>query len=172
MSSSVSVKELITINPHHLSIIRQNVGPICYKSSWSEHVLKVCWCKAYQLNVIINQYVYLDKRINEVETRLDEMELENKREMDKLQITINKDKVSRGENCNNKNKNMILENDYVNIGSDNESVMGIEYDNDEMLMYSNKLERKFKESIIVGGLQGVDFSLNDVVGGEVRLHVC
>ena len=53
---------------------------------------------------------------------------------------------------------MILENDYVNIGSDNESLMGIEYDNDEMLMYTNKSERR-RESIIVKELQGVDFPL-------------
>ena len=54
-------------------------------------------------------------------------------------LNLNKDKASKGENCNNKNKSMMLENDYVNMGSDNESLMGIEYDNDEMLMYSLSL---------------------------------
>ena len=51
-------------------------------------------------------------------------------------------------------KNMVLENDDENIGSDNEMLECVE------------LERKCKESIVVGGLQGVKFSLNVVVGGE------
>ena len=50
----------------------------------------------------------MDKRINEIHARLDEIELENKREIDKLDI--NKDKVSGGENYDNENKNMIIEN--------------------------------------------------------------
>ena len=44
----------------------------------------------------------------------------------------------------------------MNIGSDNEILMGIEYDNDGMLV-CNELERNWRESIIVKGLQGVNF---------------
>ena len=64
------------------------------------------------------------------------------------------DKVSSGENY--KNKNMVLENNGENIGSDNEILMGIEYDNDGMLV-CDELERKWRESIIVKGLQRVNF---------------
>ena len=62
-----------------------------------------------------------------------EIELENKRGVDKLELNKD-DKVSRGENCNNINKSMILENDYVNRGSDNEMLWGIEYDNNGMIV--------------------------------------
>ena len=62
----------------------------------------------------------------------------------------------------------MLENDGENIGSDNEILMGVKCDYDGMLVYINKSERKWRESILVGGLQGVNFSLNVVEGGEVK----
>ena len=65
------------------------------------------------------------------------------------------DKVSKGENCNNINESMILENDYVNRGSDNEILWGIEYDNNGMIVCFEGLKRVCKESTIVKELQGV-----------------
>ena len=44
-------------------------------------------------------------------------------------------------------KNMVLENDDENIGSDN-----------EMLVYVNKSERKCRKNLQLKGLQGVNFS--------------
>ena len=114
---------------------------------------------------IKRQNCHIDKRISEIETHLDEIELEIKREIDKL--NINKDKVSGGENYDKINKSMILENDYVDIDSDNEILQGVEYDNDGMLV-CDELKRNWRESIIVKELQGVNFSLNGVVGGEVK----
>ena len=51
---------------------------------------------------IKKQSCNFNKRINEIETRLDELELENKKGVDKLEVNKD-DKVSRGENCNNIN---------------------------------------------------------------------
>ena len=51
---------------------------------------------------------------------------------------------------------MVLENNGENIGSDNEILMGVEYDNDGMLVCEG-LERKWGENILVKGLQGVIF---------------
>ena len=65
---------------------------------------------------------------------------------------------------------MILENDYVNRGSGNEVVWGLEYNNNGMIVCFEGLKRVRKESIIVKELQGVDSSLNGVFGGDV--HVC
>ena len=53
-------------------------------------------------------------------------------------------------------KNRVLENDNEIIGSDNEMFVCIE------------LERKCRESIFVKGIEGVEFSFNFVVGGEVK----
>ena len=83
-------------------------------------------------------------------------------------LNINKDKASKRESCNSKNKNMILENDYVNRGSDKEILWGIESDNNEMFV-CDELDRKWRESIIVKELQGVDSSLNGVFGGGVHV---
>ena len=88
------------------------------------------------------------------------------REIDKLNKN---DKVSGGENYDKINKSIILENVYVNRWSDNEILWGIEYDDDGMLVCVERLKRVWRKSIIVGGLQGVHFSLNDVVGGEAHV---
>ena len=58
------------------------------------------------INEIKKQNCNIDKRLIEVHARLDEIELENKRGVDKLEI--NKDKVSGGENYDKINKTMIL----------------------------------------------------------------
>ena len=47
---------------------------------------------------IKKQNCNFDKRINEMHARLDEIELENKKVIDNL--NLNKDKASRGESCN------------------------------------------------------------------------
>ena len=51
------------------------------------------------------------------------------------------DKVSRGESYDNISKNMVLENNGVNIGSDNEILVGVEFDN-EVIKSVDELERK------------------------------
>ena len=84
-------------------------------------------------------------------------------------------KVSKNDDLNNEFtgnnndiiKNMVLENNGVNIGSNNEILMGVKCDN-EMLVYINKSERKWRKSIQVEELLGVNFSRNVAVGGEEK----
>ena len=79
----------------------------------------------------------------------------NSRESNKLKENKD-DKVSSGENYDNRIKNMVLENNGVNIDSDNEISRRVEY-NDGMLMCANESEGKWRESIEVEGLQRVNF---------------
>ena len=51
---------------------------------------------------------------------------------------------------------MVLENDDENIGSDNEMFVCVES------------ERELRESIFVKGVQGLEFSFDVVLGGEVK----
>ena len=62
-------------------------------------------------------------------------------------------------------KRQVLENNGMNIESTDEILEGVEY-NDGMLVCVDESERKWRKSIQVEGLQGVNFSRDVVVGGE------
>ena len=55
----------------------------------------------------------------------------------------------------------------MEVGSNNEVLWGIEYDNKGTIVCFEGLKRVRREGIIVGELQGLDFSLNGVFGGDV-----
>ena len=67
----------------------------------------------------------LDKRLNEIGTTLDKIELENEKEINKFELNKD-DKVSSSGNDDKINKNMVLEDNSVDIGSDNEILMRVE----------------------------------------------
>ena len=94
-------------------------------------------------NEIRKQNCDFDKRINEIHARLDEIELENKRGVDKLDI--NKDKVSSSENYDKINKNMVIGDNSVDVGSDNEILMRVEFNDEEIVV--DESERGGKESL-------------------------
>ena len=99
------------------------------------------------------------------------MGVENSGETDKLDV--NKDgqmtynEVSRGENYDNISKNMVLENNGVNIESTDEVLEC----NNGMLVCVDESERKWRESIQVEGLQGVNFSRDVVAVSYTHLDV-
>ena len=93
-----------------------------------------------------------DKRLSEIETRLGEIELENKKVIDKLKSnkddrvsSSGNDDLSNGftsDNNDNTNKNMVLENDCVDVDSDNEIVERVEVDKMFVCDESEKESRK------------------------------
>ena len=109
-----------------------------------------------------------DCNINKVDDNYDiKMGVENGGETDKLNENENKDdKVSRGENYDKISKIMVLENNGVNIESGDE-ILEEAGCNNGMLVCIDESERKWRESIKVEGLQGVNFS-RGVVGGEEK----
>ena len=119
---------------------------------------------------IKKQSCHYDKRLSEIKTRLNEkIELENKKlELDKLELN-KEDKVSSSGNDDKINKNIVIGDNSVDVGSDNEILWGIEYDNNGMIVCFEGLKRVCREGIIVGELQGLDFSLNGVFGGDIHV---
>ena len=106
-----------------------------------------------------------DKQKNKVDENYEsKMVVENSRESNKLNENKD-DKVSSGENFDNRIKNMVLENNGVNI--DSEILERVEY-NVGMLVRVDERERKWRKNIQVEGLQGVNFSRNVVVGIEKK----
>ena len=115
---------------------------------------------------IKKQSCRFDERSSETGTKLEKIELEKKKlELNKFEL--NKDKVSSGENYDNRIKSMVLENNCVSIESGDKSIMGVEFDN-EVIKSVDELERKYRENLQIKGLQGVNFSRNVVVGGEEK----
>ena len=95
---------------------------------------------------IRRQNCNLDKRINDIHARLDEIELENKsREIDKLNINKD-DKVSSGKNYDKINKNMVIEDNSVDIGTDNEILMRVEVNGEEIVV--DEIERGGKDCLL------------------------
>ena len=93
--------------------------------------------------------------------------------MNKLCKTSNTEDIIQendvSENYDKINKNMVTGANSVDVSSNNEVLRGIEYNNDGMIECVEGLKRVCRESIIVGELQGLDFSLNGVFGGDVHV---
>ena len=79
------------------------------------------------------------------------------------QLTYNT--VSRGEKNDNIIKNVVVESKVVNIESADEVLVGVEFNNG-MLVSVDELKRECREGLQIGGLQGVKFSRDVVVGEE------
>ena len=63
---------------------------------------------------------------------------------------------------------MVLENNCVDIDSDNEILERAEYNVGMLVCVERERERKWRKNLEVKGLQGVNFSRDIVVGGEVK----
>ena len=85
------------------------------------------------INEIKRQNCNFAKRFDELHMKRNKVDDNSKsREIDKL--NINKDKVSSGENCDKINKNMVLEDNNVEIGNDNEILMRVEVNGEEIVV--------------------------------------
>ena len=87
---------------------------------------------------IKNQSCHYDQKLREIKTRLDEkIESENKK------FELNKDdKVSSSGNYDKINKNMVIGDNSVDVGSNNEILWGIEYNNNGMIVCFEGLKRE------------------------------
>ena len=120
---------------------------------------------------IKNQSCHYDQRLSEIKTRLDEkLESENKKlelnKEDRVSSSGNDD-LNNGftsNNNDNRSKNMVVENDCVDVDNDTEIVERVEVDNE--MFVCDESERESRKDLQVEWMQGVDFSLNVVVGGE------
>ena len=115
MADNESINMNNTATESMLSETEANSTPIISNKVSLEDLFQLMKIQNNELNDKLNQFdeqfndikkeikkqnYHIDKRINEIHARLDEIELENKRGIYKLEINKD-DKVSRGENCNN-----------------------------------------------------------------------
>ena len=96
-----------------------------------------------------------DVKFDEQSVKLDEIKNEIRKQNVNFDRQINEnkeDKVSSGENYDNRSKNMVLENNCVSIESGDKSIMGVEFDS-ELIKSVDELERerKYRKNIQVGG---------------------
>ena len=89
----------------------------------------------------------LDKRLSEIGTKLDKIESENEKIINKFEL--NKDnKVSSSGNDDKINKNIVIGDNSGDVGSDNEVLWGIEYNNNGMIVCFEGLKRVCEERYI------------------------
>ena len=75
---------------------------------------------------IKKQVCNVDKRLSEIGTRLDKIELENERVINKFELNKD-DKVSSSENDDKINKNIVIGGNSVYVGSNNEVLWAVSY---------------------------------------------